>query len=114
MNDPFPKNGTYVPLAERNHEVQALAPDGADQAFADAVRLWHARGRLEHPQTHRLKGSIDTFRIDAVSIVDHESWCVVAQDNHSKLLGSPVGRGMRGHIPVQEASCSGLTRTTKT
>ena len=48
MPDPLAKNRAKMPLAHRNHEVQALAPHGPDQAFAERICLWNANRRLEH------------------------------------------------------------------
>ena len=41
------------------------------------------------------------FRVDRVAIVDHESMCLVALDDHPKLLRGPVRGRMRRHVPMQ-------------
>jgi hypothetical protein len=66
--------------------------------------LWNASRCLENLQTHRLEGSIDAFRVNCVAIVDHESVRLIAGNNHSKLLRSPVRRWMRCHVPMQNPS----------
>jgi len=72
MNGRRPKNDAQVPLPQGNHEVQTLSTDCADHALAERIRLWHASGRLEHVQTHRLECSIDAVRVNRVPIVDQE------------------------------------------
>src|SRR5262249_55537887 len=104
MTDPLPKNGAKVALCHRNHEIQTLTTDRADQALAEGVRLWNASRRLENFQTHRLEGAIDAFRVNRVAIVDHESVSLIAQHNHPKLLRSPIRCRMRRHIPMQDSS----------
>jgi hypothetical protein len=78
MSTPVPQNRAKVPLIHGNHEVQALSADGANHAFAEGIRLWRADGRSEDHRTHRLKRSVDTFRVDRVAIVDHKSVRLVA------------------------------------
>ena len=39
VGNPLAKNRTQVALAERDHEIQTLPPDGFDQSFTEAVRL---------------------------------------------------------------------------
>ena len=37
VGNPLAKNRTQVALAERDHEIQTLPPDGSDQSFTEAV-----------------------------------------------------------------------------
>ena len=39
VSDPLPKHTSHVALIQRNHEIQTLTADRADQAFAECVRL---------------------------------------------------------------------------
>ena len=96
------KDSAEVSLAERNHEVQALAAHGADQTLTERVRLRNANRRLEHHQTHGFKGPVDLFRVNRVAIVDHESVPLVARYNHPKLLDGPLRRGVFSEIPVHD------------
>ena len=72
VSDPHVKDSTEMSLAERDHEVQALAAQGADQTFTERIRLRNANRRLEYHQTHGFKGPVDLFRVNRVAIVDHE------------------------------------------
>jgi hypothetical protein len=42
MSDPLPKQMLHVTLIQRNHEIQTLSADRADQAFAEGVRATRA------------------------------------------------------------------------
>ena len=93
-------------LAERVHEVQALAADSADQTFTERVRLRNANRRLEHHQTHGFKRPVDLFRVNRVAIVGDESVRLVARHDHPKLLCGPLRCRMRRHVPIHDASCA--------
>jgi hypothetical protein len=47
VNDARPKQTPHVALMQRNHEIQTLSADRADQAFAERVRLRRPHRRLE-------------------------------------------------------------------
>ncbi len=113
VSDPHVKDSTAMSLAERDHEVQALAAHGANQTFAERVRLRNANRRLEHHQTHGFKRPVDLFRADRVAIVDHESVRLVARHDHPKLLCGPLRCRMRRHVPmhVRRVPTSGTTNT---
>src|SRR5262245_39990069 len=106
MRTPVPQNSANVPLVHWNHEVQALSADRTNHAFAEGIRLWRANGRSEDHQTHRLKRSVDTIRVDRVSIVDHKSVRLIARHDHAKLLRGPLCRRMLRDVPVQNATAA--------
>jgi hypothetical protein len=60
-----------MPFGQRNEEAQALAANGAHQAFAKCVRLEHLNRRSEDRQTHRRQCAIRALRENTVAIVDH-------------------------------------------
>jgi len=66
---PFPKNPSQVSFVQRNHEIQALPPDGPYQPFTISVCLWRPHRRLQNLQAHRLDSYIQIRRIDAVPFV---------------------------------------------
>src|SRR5262245_17892892 len=106
MRTPVPQNRPKMPLVHGNHEVQALSADGANYAFAEGIRLWRANGRSQDHQTHRLKRSVDTFRVDHVSIVDHKSVRLITWHTHAELLRSPLRGRMRRDVPVEDATAA--------
>src|SRR5262245_14039510 len=104
MRTPVPQNCAKVALVHGNHKVQALSADGANHAFAEGIGLWRANGRSEDHQTHRLKRSVDTFRVDRVAIVDYKSVRLIAWHDHAKLLRGPLRRRMLRGVPVHDAT----------
>src|SRR6185295_2804064 len=69
MRDPLQEDGSEVILVQRNHPVQTLAPHGANQPFAERIRLWRSHRRLENRQPHCGERAIDVLGIDAVAVV---------------------------------------------
>src|SRR5919201_3379464 len=106
VTDPLSKNRTKVSLVERNHEVQTLTTDCADQALTKRVRLGNASWRPEYRQTHRLDCTIDAFRVNRVAIVNHESVPLIAGHDHPKLLRGPVRGRMVRHVEMPDSSRS--------
>ena len=78
MSDPFLKDSAKMPFTARDQPIQALSAHGADHAFAMRVRLRCSHGRLENRQTHSRDHSIDTFRIDAIAVVNDPSMGLIA------------------------------------
>src|SRR5713101_4446713 len=89
--NPSPKDPAEVRLVERDHEIQTLSTDRADQPLAERVHLWCANRRFEHRHSDRRKRPIDTLGVNRVSVVDHQSVRLVAHDDHAKLLRGPLG-----------------------
>jgi hypothetical protein len=56
MGDPLLENSPQVLVVHGNQEIQTLAADGADQAFAKSVRLGRSERRFQNAQAHRLQG----------------------------------------------------------
>src|SRR5262249_62245249 len=59
MHDPLLKDASQVVLSERNHPVQAFAPNRANHAFAERVGLRRLYRCLQNPQPHRGDCAID-------------------------------------------------------
>jgi len=78
VRDPLPADAPEATLIQRNHPVQALAPNRADHPFAERVRLRRSRRRLEDRQTHRRHGAIDALGVDAVAIMNEASMRLIA------------------------------------
>ena len=73
MSHPFRKRAPHVRLAPRNHEIETLTSDGADQPLAEGVGLWRPHRRLDDRESHRHNRAINALRVNAVVIVHHES-----------------------------------------
>jgi hypothetical protein len=108
MRDPLLKNAPQVTLVQRNHPVQAFAPNCANHSFAERVRGRRSHRRLEDRQTHCGDCPVDTLGVYAVVIVDKEAVRLVAGHQHSELLRRPLRRRMFSHIPVTDPSSADL------
>src|SRR2546425_12315185 len=73
VSDPLPKHTSHEALVQRNHEIQTLTPDRADQSLAERVRLRRPHRRLEDRQPHRRDRAIDALGVDAVVVVKDKS-----------------------------------------
>ena len=78
MGHTLAKNGSEMILAHRNHPIEALAPNGANEPFAKGIGLWRTCRRLQDRQPHRLDRAIEGFGVDAVVVVNEESLGIVA------------------------------------
>ena len=56
MSHPLLQNSSQVSLIDRDQEIQAFAPHGADEAFAERVRLGCPKGRFQDSHSRRLQG----------------------------------------------------------
>ena len=90
-----PSKMTFV---ERNQVVQALAPEGSDQPLAERIRHGRPDGRPDRAYAEPSQRFIQRRREDRVAVVNHEPVRMVEWQDFAKLLGRPLGRGMRGHI----------------
>ncbi len=104
MRKPFSKNSSQMFLAERNHETQALAPDGSNQSFTVRIGLRRSHRGSQRLQAETLNGFIHLLREDAVAIMDQEAIVVVAGNGLAELLCRPIGRRVSGHVIVQDSS----------
>ena len=93
VSDPLPKQTPHVALIQRNHEIQTLSADRADQAFAESVRLRRPHRRLEDRQPHRRDRPIDTLGVNAVVVMDDISMRLIARHDHAELLARPLRVG---------------------
>ena len=97
-----------MPLAHWNHEIEALAPDGADQSFAQAIGHRTTIGCLQHAQTEILNRLVEGRREDAVAVVHQIPIWVFEREGFSKLLQRPLRAGMASDVEVKHAPGSML------
>ena len=96
VGNPLRQHPPEMPLVERNHPIETLAPSGPNESFAVRVGLRRAHRRLQHVQRHRPKRIVNGGREDAVAIVHDEPIGPVERQAVPKLLDRPLSRGMRG------------------
>jgi len=78
------------------------APNRADQALAQSVRLWATGRRFQHPQTESRNGPVQPFGEDRIAIVQEETESVIGSERLSQLLQRPIGRRVLRDIEVQQ------------
>jgi hypothetical protein len=61
MRDPFTKDAAKMSVIARDHPIQALSTDGADQTFAMRVRSRCSHGGLQNRKAHGRHGCIDAL-----------------------------------------------------
>ena len=91
-----------MPLVERNHPIETLAPSGPNESLAVPVGLRRADGGLQHAQRHGVQRIVNCGREDAVAIVHEEATGPIDGKAIPELLNGPLGRGMPGEIPVHD------------
>ena len=103
---PLPENSPQVSLVQRNQEIQTLAADTSDEAFAESVRLGRMERRFQDAQAHRLQGRIELGGVNGVAVVDEEPVRFLSRDGLPELLERPVRGGMSGDVAVSDPACS--------
>ena len=71
---------------ERDHPVQALAPNRADDPLADRVGRGSSGWRLQHGQTESADGLVQMLGKDAIAIMEEVSVTVLEGDCFPQLL----------------------------
>jgi len=74
---------------ERNQEIQTLAADSSDEAFAESVRLGRVERRFQDAKAHRLQGRIELAGVIVDAVVDEEPVRFLSRDGLPKLLERP-------------------------
>ena len=95
MSHPLVENSPQVSLVQRNQEIQTLAADTSDEAFAKSVRLGRVERRFQDAQAHRLQGRIELRGVNRVAVVDEEPVRFLSRDGLPELLERPVRCGKR-------------------
>jgi len=106
MSYPLLENLPQVSLVQRNQEIQTLAADTSDEAFAESVRLGRAERRFQDAQAHRLHGRIEFGGVNVVAVVDEKPVRFLSRDGLPELLERPVRGGMSGDVEVSDPARS--------
>ena len=95
---------------DRDHIVQAFAPDGSNQPFAESVRLGCSDWRPQHINAEIFERNIDRPREDRVTVMDHKSKRMRFDKNFGELLSGPLGDRMFREIAMQDPARADLHR----
>lgn len=87
-----------MPRVRRDHEIQTLATNRADQAVAISICLWGADRRREDTEMHRLQRSVYLARVDGVAIANNATVPFAAGQVRPEPLRRPLG----GRVAVLE------------
>src|SRR5215813_6241917 len=108
MIHPLSKDPPQVPLAQHDHEIETLATNGSNEAFAECVRLWYRRWCFQYAQSHRRQPTVHGGRERPVAIVDHEAMRTLTRHTAAELLHGPLGRRMFRDVPVHDPTCADI------
>jgi hypothetical protein len=104
VSNPLAQDRAEMRLGQRDHPVQALAPDRADHPLADRVRLGARERRAQHREAQRSDRVIQAPREDAVPVMDQIPVIVSVPDHCSELLQRPGRTRMCRHVHVRQAA----------
>lgn len=95
-------------FGRRDQPIQALAPNGADDALADRIGLRAARRRLQHRDSESGHGFVEVIGEDAVAIVQQVMVSLLEADSLAQLLQRPSGRRMRRDVAMNQTTTAVL------
>ena len=93
---------------QRNEPVQTLATYRPDHPFAEAVRHWTARRRLQNTQPEAADRGVELPREDAVAVMKQITVVGVKSERLAQLLARPGRCRVRRHIAVNQPSSTAL------
>ncbi len=76
-----------MPVVNRNHPIETLASDRANEAFAVCVRLRRTYRRFQYLKRHGTRGLVDGRREDAITIVDEKATTRHPEEDRSGTAG---------------------------
>ena len=91
-------------LGERDQKVQAFPPERTQEPLAERIGLGTPHGGLEHPQPQVAHALVEFPGEDRIAVMDEETIAVVSWNRITQLLHRPVGRGMRGHVGMEDSA----------
>src|SRR5579862_3614036 len=81
MKDPRTQDRPQMRFGQRYQPIRTLATDGADESFANGVRLWGVRWRFKDADTEPRDRCIQMLGEYAVAIVDQVSALILESDS---------------------------------
>ena len=95
-------------LGQRDQPVQTFTPNRSDYPFTNRIRLRAPGWRCQHTEAERLDRFIQTFRKDAVAVMNQVTVSVLEANHFPQLLQGPCGTRVRGDIDACKASTTVL------
>ena len=82
--------------------VQALTPDGANNAFRERILPWRTISRQYFLNAERLCPSGEYFSVNRIAITDQILWLFVHAASLNQLLCGPGSGCLVGYIEMQD------------
>ena len=90
---------------QRDNEVQAFAPQRADESLTECIGLGALGRRFEDPESKVVYVLVKLLGENAVAVMQQEAVTMVRGDGFAQLPQGPGSGGMCGHIDVQNPAC---------
>jgi hypothetical protein len=91
-------------FVQDDHVIEALAPNGSDQAFDVGILPRTRRARDDLANAHAGNSTSEQVSIDGIAIPQEPAWGGVLGEGLNDLLGGPRGGGMLSDPNVDDAS----------
>jgi hypothetical protein len=101
MAHPLVQDAAQVAFCQRNHQVQALPPQCAQEPLTKAIGFGTPHGYFQHPEPEVAHALVEVVREDAVAVMDEELVPMVSRHRFAELLYGPLGCGMHRHMAMQ-------------
>ena len=98
------QQATQVGLVQHHDVVEALAAQGADEAFHVRILPRRPRRRLDFVDPHGLDSAREHDPVDRIAVAQEVSRGGLPGERLHELLGRPLGRGGVGDVDVDDAS----------
>src|SRR5262249_10008564 len=96
------QDAAEVSLAEDEHVIQALAPDGADEPFRERILPRALRGGEYIFDPHALQTVQKSMTVDAIAVAEEIGRRGLVRKGIHELLSCPVGGRVLSHIEVDD------------
>ena len=96
------QDAVEVSLAEHEHVIQALAPDGADEPLREGILPRALRRRENFIDAHALYAMPELLTVDLVTISEEIGRRGLVRKGVDELLSGPGSRGMLGDVEVDD------------
>ncbi len=91
-----------MPFIDRNHVIQALAPNASNDPFNVTILPRTSSGDSKLLNIHFFNPVVETVTVDPVSISNQVARRTVVGKGFDDLLSGPFCRWMFGHVEVYE------------
>jgi hypothetical protein len=98
---PLMQQTAQVVSGQRDHEVQILPPQRADELLTEGIRQGTLRRRFQDPQSEMAHTLVKRLGIDAVLVMNQEAVAKVRRHRVTQLVEGPRQSDMGRRIDVQ-------------